>query len=62
VTGVKRLLRRLVQSEKGQSLAEYGALVALMSIGLLSLLSLLYEQVAGIFGGAAQILQNLMAR
>lgn len=56
---MKRKLRRLFRSEKGQSVAEYGAIIALMSIGLLSLLMLLYEQVSAIFGGTAEMLQNL---
>lgn len=59
---MRRYLRRLFRREKGQSLAEYGAIVALISIGVLSLLMLLYEQVADIFGSTAEALQNLMNR
>ena len=59
---MRRYFRRLFRSERGQSLAEYGAIVALISIGVLSLLMLLYEQVAAIFGGTAEVLQNLINR
>ncbi|HLN62961.1 MAG TPA: hypothetical protein VK464_15570 [Symbiobacteriaceae bacterium] len=59
---MRRYFRRLFRGEKGQSLAEYGAIVALLSIGVLSLLSLLYEQVAAIFGGTAEVLSTLMNR
>jgi Flp pilus assembly pilin Flp len=60
---VQRLIRcwnSLANDEAGQGLAEYGAIVAVIAIGALSLLRLLYFQVAGIFGGAATTIQTLM--
>jgi Flp pilus assembly pilin Flp len=56
-----RLLCRLRAEEAGQGLTEYGVLVTLIAIGTLSLLSLLYETVAGVFGRAADALRVLVS-
>jgi|GEM_PF-3286113 len=53
------LLGRLRREEAGQGLVEYGSIVTLIAIGVLSLLSLLYDRVAGIYGAVATALQSI---
>jgi Flp pilus assembly pilin Flp len=63
VSGVKRWLSRvrlLLREEAGQSLVEYGMIVSLVAVAVLSLLTLLYNEVAKIFGAMAALLTNLM--
>jgi pilus assembly protein Flp/PilA len=63
VAGVKRWLpglRLRIREEAGQSMVEYGMIVSLVAVAVLSLLSLLYNEVAAIFGGTADLLRHLM--
>lgn len=54
-------LRRLWREQEGQSLAEYGTIVTLVAVGVLALLTLLYEQVASIYGKVAAELVKIAA-
>ena len=53
-------LRRLKREEDGQGMVEYGTIVTLIAVGVLSLLSLLYDQVAAIYGQVATALQAVL--
>jgi Flp pilus assembly pilin Flp len=46
---MKRLLRRLVRSEEGQDLIEYGLLVGVITIGAIVAITAIGPTVAGYF-------------
>lgn len=54
-------LERLWREQEGQSLTEYGTIVTLVAVGVLGLLTLLYEQVAGIYSTVAAELIKIAA-
>lgn len=55
----RTLLERLRDEQSGQSLVEYGAIVTLIAVGCLSLLSLLYDQVAAMFGQVVEVVTTV---
>ncbi|HWI52940.1 MAG TPA: Flp family type IVb pilin [Symbiobacteriaceae bacterium] len=55
-------LRRLATEETGQGLVEYLMVIALVAIGLISVLQLLFGELAGFFQQAAAALKTMVPR
>jgi len=59
---ISAALRRLANEETGQGLVEYLMLIALVAIGLISVLQLLFGEVAGFFEQATAALERIVPR
>ena len=55
---VNRILSRLSEEESGQTLIEYGLIVALLSIAAIAVLSLIGEDIVSIFTTVSTTLQD----
>jgi len=60
VKRISAFLRRLRHEEDGQGMVEYGTIVTLIAVGLISLLSLLYDQVADIYNMVSTAIEEAL--
>lgn len=55
-------IKKLLQDEEGQTLAEYALLVALISVGLIVVLTSTRNQIRSIFSSIADTLSSAVTR
>jgi pilus assembly protein Flp/PilA len=55
---MKAVLRTLWNDEQGQGLTEYALLIALVSLGLITLLGLYRNAIGNVFRNAATVITN----
>ncbi len=56
---MKNLVGRLVKEEEGQAITEYGLLVGLIALGVVTAMVTLGDEIAGLFGKISDQLKGI---
>lgn len=51
-------LRNLWSDDSGQAMVEYGVIIAVVAVAAIAIMTLLWEQIDGLFGDVTNNLQN----